>query len=640
MSGDRTTRAAVTLSLTGAPVNVVIAQRAPHAVSRLQEESIDAVVVDAATVSDVPSVVGAVETHAPGSPTFVHWGSGDDAVVSEVVTGSDTGRDDATDRLATLLRTRLEADADPPLEASSTASDDASPSSRDGPTVQDPDLPEELAAALGAVRCRLLDVRSPGIVERIVREEWTALEGIAFAWIGEYDRGEREIVPWLTDPDATSWPLGRTFSVGDGTYPLLDEAIETTEPRTATEALGDAPLGATARERGVASTTVVPLASSERVYGVLMIYADEALSDADERAIRSLADAVSAVLETIAVHGRLDQQERARQRYERLVQTAGDGMYVLDDQGHFTTVNDALVEMTGYEREALLGEHASILFDEDDIDAARSTIRSLLDRDAATDTVEMTLETKSGQRVPTEAQIAILVHRGLFHGSVGVIRDITERKRNERQLRERNERLDAFASIVSHDLRNPLSVAQGYLDLIEQTGSIEHVPEVRGGLDRMESIVDNVLTIARDGDWTTDVEPLDLESIADEAWDHVATEEASLSVDGSVGFEGDRSSLLRLFENLFRNAMEHGDADVIRVGPFEDGRRGFYVADDGDGLPPDVRDDLFDPSVSTGSDGLGIGLWIVSEVATGHGWTITATESENGGARFEFAFDD
>ncbi|WP_440769763.1 PAS domain S-box protein [Natronorubrum sp. DTA28] len=669
VSSDRSTRASVTLALTDTPVNVVVAQCTSDAVERLAQQSIDAIVIDASTVANVPALVDTVESESPETPTFVHWGdtetdAGSVAVLSEVV--ARTEDTESPDRLADAVTGRVNADS------SATTNDARSDSSgTDRPLETDdnqriPGLPADLEAVVSGVRRRLVDVTSPVAVERILREEFTATDRFGFAWVGEYDRGEREVVPWLTDPDSMEWPMQRTFPIGDGEQPLLERALRTGKLQTLQHIANNrdgVPFGDHAFDRGVHAVAVAPLSSSDDVYGVFVVYAPEPFAEAERTAIRAAADASSHVLETIVARGALAQQERSLRRYERLVETAGDGMYVLDEHGHFMTVNDALTEMTGYSREGLLGEHASLVFDPDDIEAGEAKIRSLLASETSTDTLELYLETKTGDRVPCEVQIAVLVHDGEYLGSVAVIRDITERKRSERKLREQNERLDAFARIVSHDLRNPLSVAQGYLDLLEETESLEHAENVRDGLDRMESIVEDVLAIARDGQWATDTEPVDLESVARDAWEYVSTADASLSVAETTAIEADRSRLLRLLENLFRNAVEHGstspasqargetgnDGDTalsVRIGLLEssDGTdaepRGFFVEDDGAGLPENMRHELFDPSVSSSSsDGLGIGLWVVREVATGHGWSVTAAESETGGARFEFAFD-
>ncbi|RQH01462.1 PAS domain S-box protein [Natrarchaeobius oligotrophus] len=638
-SADRTTRASITLSLTDAPVDVVIAHGSSDAVARLEGESIDAVLVDGRTIEDVPTIVSTVQTIESDVPVFVHWTDGDDAVavLDEVNVETDDGG--SASRIADVVTARIEAGTEPAVTEPVDAID-AQPA-------------DERERIVDAVRRELADVRSPLTVERVLREAFTASSRFLFAWVGEYDRGEREIVPWLSASAEMECPLRRTFAVGDDEYPLLDRAIRSRSLQVAQPLENDldgVPFGSRTRERGVEAVAVAPLTSSGERYGVFVVYALEALSGADRDAIRSAADVASHALETIAVHGRLEQRERALQRYEQLVETAGDGMYVFDDEGHFMTVNDALVEMTGYSREGLLGEHASMLVDDESVEAGEETIRSLLDAnpDRTTDTVELSLETKDGETIPCEAQVAIIVRDQTFLGSVGVVRDITERKRRERKLRQRNERLDAFARIVSHDLRNPLSVSQGYLDVIEETDSLEHVENVRGGLDRMESIIEDVLAIARGGEWASEIESIDLESAADDAWEHVTTDRAELSVAETMTVEADRPRLLRLLENLFRNAIEHGrsgsDSTVrVRIGSLEsdDGHRsGFYVEDDGDGIPDDVKETLFDPSVSSSAAGLGIGLWVVREVATGHDWSVTAVESESGGARFEFEFDD
>ncbi|WP_049890564.1 receiver/sensor box histidine kinase [Natrinema versiforme] len=647
VSSDRSTRASITLSLTDAPVDVVIAQRPTEAIERLERESIDAVIIDASAVADVPALIEGVERETPGTPTMAYWADDGEegAVVGDL--SSRAGNTDSAARLADEIVERTDAVPNAAV-AAGTGTETAALGARAEGAHALENRSDDLATLVNRVRCRLVDATSPLTVERVLREELTDGDRFAFAWVGEYDRGERAIIPWLSDTDTTEWPLRRTFDVGGGDQPLLERAIWTGDIHTTQydEADRDAvPFGDLAFERGVRSVAVAPLATSDEPYGVAVVYATDTISERERDAIRDATAAASHVLETIALRGRHEQQERALHRYERLVETAGDGMYVLDESGYFMTVNDALVEITGYSREGLLGEHASILFDREDVTAGESIIRSLLETGRSTDTLELTLETKPGETIPCEAQIAVLVPDGEFLGSVGVLRDVTERQRRERQLRERNERLDAFARIVSHDLRNPLSVAQGYLDLFEDSGDPDHAAKTREGLDRMESIIDDVLAIAREGEWAADTDPVDLESTAREAWEHVSTADATLSVTGTRTLEADRSRLLRLLENCFRNSIEHGETtETVRVGPLEtdesDANGGFFVEDDGEGLPDDRRGNLFDPSVSSSTEGLGIGLWIVREVATGHGWSVGATESDDGGARFEFETTD
>ncbi|QCC59181.1 PAS domain S-box protein [Natrinema thermotolerans] len=204
----------------------------------------------------------------------------------------------------------------------------------------------------------------------------------------------------------------------------------------------------------------------------------------------------------------------------------------------------------------------------------------------------------------------------------------------ERDLERQNERLDEFASVVAHDLRNPLNVAQGLLEG-ERTGVVAtHGDEIAAALDRMEGIVDDVLTMVRDGYEVDDAEPLEFDTIVADCWDCVATADATLRVESDGLLYADSSRIRNLFENLFRNAVEHGGPDVTVTVALSEG--GFAVADDGPGIPLADRDRVLEPGWTTGENGTGLGLNIVREIARAHDWGIDVTESAAGGARFEF----
>ena len=258
---------------------------------------------------------------------------------------------------------------------------------------------------------------------------------------------------------------------------------------------------------------------------------------------------------------------------------------------------------------------------------------------------------------------------GRARGIVGVTVDVSEQKRRERELDRQNERLEEFAGILSHDLRNPLNVAKSRLDLYRRRGDESQLDEVEEMHDRIEAIVDEVLTFAREGSHIDELEWVTGVDQAEAAWGSVDTADATLRTDWAYAVRGDADRLARLFENCFRNAVEHGstspasqaqqDADgassvepsgadapddavehggadvTVRVGTLEETDPGFYVADDGAGIPEDVREEVFERGVS-GGDGTGFGLAIVAEIAEAHGWEVTATDSDEGGARFEF----
>ncbi|MFB6110854.1 MAG: MEDS domain-containing protein [Halodesulfurarchaeum sp.] len=204
-----------------------------------------------------------------------------------------------------------------------------------------------------------------------------------------------------------------------------------------------------------------------------------------------------------------------------------------------------------------------------------------------------------------------------------------------RELARKNRRLEHLAKAAAHDLRNPLSVAQGYLDLMEEG---EEKDTIAASLDRMEGLIEKVLAIANTDKppENRNIESVDLASLVGEGWEVVPTQHATLesTVAPDRTIRAEPALLRQLLENLFLNAVEHAGDDVhVRVGEIDDGR-GFYVADDGPGIPEDERGEVFEDDYSTAS-GSGLGLAVVKRVARYHNWSVYLTESDAGGARFE-----
>lgn len=228
-------------------------------------------------------------------------------------------------------------------------------------------------------------------------------------------------------------------------------------------------------------------------------------------------------------------------------------------------------------------------------------------------------------------------HKTMF---AELIARMLEHELQRKQTQEQLDRLEQFASVLSHDLRNPLSVAKGYTEITlaseEVTGDdADHLDTVMDSLDRMDALIGDVLTMARQGQTVEETDRVKLAELTENCWDGVETDPATVTVADDVAFRADEDRLHRLFENLFRNAVEHGgEAVAVRVGELDD-ETGFYVEDDGTGIPDGERSDVFDSTYSNGEDGIGLGLAIVDSVASAHSWQVRAAESADGGARFE-----
>ena len=315
-------------------------------------------------------------------------------------------------------------------------------------------------------------------------------------------------------------------------------------------------------------------------------------------------------------------RDRLLEMYEQT-----DGFFVLDENWHITYWNQHMAERTGRSPKEVTGESYLEAFPE----AAGTELY---------EQYRQTMETKEPAEFetyyePHDYWVDVRVYpvdEGLFVHS----RETTAVKENEREITQRNQILESFANTVSHDLRNPLNVAEGNLQLAQETGDFDYLEEVAQAHNRMRNLIDELLRIARQDD--LDLDEITLQQAATEAWQTVSTEEMDLVIEETGTVRADANHLRRLFENLYWNARSHGDASTIRVGLLD--TDGFYVADDGSGIPPPKRKQVFETGFSTDEEGTGYGLAIVQGICDTHDWEITLVDSEDGGARFEITTVD
>jgi PAS domain S-box-containing protein len=326
--------------------------------------------------------------------------------------------------------------------------------------------------------------------------------------------------------------------------------------------------------------------------------------------------------------------------YEALLNNAEDAIFFVDvdvsDNDvtfEFDRLSPAYERQTGFTTEEVRGETPRDVFGvEDGAELEANYHRCVKTRESISYQEEL--------RVNEEARIwqtnlAPVLTDGEVTRLVGITRNVTDRVERERELRRQNERLDEFASVISHDLRNPLNVAQARATLLEEEKASEHLDPLVRSLDRMEAIVADTLTLARQGETIDETESVRLTDLVGKCWGTIDTDAATLEIADEMMFQGDRDRLRHVFENLFRNAIEHGGTDVtVRVGRIDE--ETIYVEDDGSGIPADQREEIFEPGHSSTSGGTGFGLTIVKRIVEAHGWTVSVTDGPDGGAQFEF----
>jgi len=318
---------------------------------------------------------------------------------------------------------------------------------------------------------------------------------------------------------------------------------------------------------------------------------------------------------------------------EDLSDHTADVIFVVDERGRFSYINSAVEEVLGYPPSKLEGTNGFELIHPEDREKAWDEFGKVLEDPEYVGRIEFRVKHNDGSEVVLELRARNRLDDPTINGVVVVGRDITKRKTYERELERQNERLEEFASVVSHDLRNPLNIAQGRLELANEECDSEHLDAVANAHDRMNALIDDLLMLAREGDRVREMEPIAIADVSERCWQNVETADATIHAHIDRTIQADQSRLAQLLENLIRNAVEHGDEDLsVTIGELDDG---FYVADDGLGIPEDDRDTVFDAGYSTADKGTGFGLSIVKQVADAHGWDIRVTDSEDGGARFE-----
>ncbi|MDZ5811984.1 ATP-binding protein [Halorubrum sp. AD140] len=328
-----------------------------------------------------------------------------------------------------------------------------------------------------------------------------------------------------------------------------------------------------------------------------------------------------------------DRREREvftlKERYETLLDAAPDPVFVADaESGKIVETNGAAETLIGESKENLIGRHHSTLYPDEHAELYQKAFKRAKAEPTSvqilSDGSQPELVTADGDTIPIEFSVNTV---SLPDGAVmfGIFRDVA--------LKRENERLDSITSTLSHDLRNPLNVAQGRLGLLKEKCQSEEIETIENAHDRIETLIEDVLTLARNGEPVDETESVVLSDLVESCWKTVETEDATLVVGTERELQADESRLRQLVANVIRNSIVHVGEDVtIAVGDLDDG---FFIEDDGTGIPAGERDRIFESGYSTSTEGTGFGLAIVKEIAAAHDWDVTVTNSNSGGARFE-----
>jgi PAS domain S-box-containing protein len=296
-------------------------------------------------------------------------------------------------------------------------------------------------------------------------------------------------------------------------------------------------------------------------------------------------------------------------------------------------MNDGFVQMTGYEREEILGRNCRFLQGPETDQETVSEIHQAVENGEPI-TTEILNYKADGTPFWNLLEIApVRDDEETIRNFIGLQHDITTRKNYTEKVEGELAWLSGFGDILSHDLKTPLSIIDSNIKLAKERGEMDRLEKAQNAVNRLNELIDDLTNVMKQADLVEDLEPVELED-AFRSWDSFETPLESLEITGSKEILADEMAIKRLADNLVKNTVEHGDADVpMRVGVLPGG---FYYEDDGPGIPKDEREDVFQHGYTTKQDGTGFGMVSIKQIALAHGWSMSIEESRTGGARFEF----
>ena len=439
----------------------------------------------------------------------------------------------------------------------------------------------------------------------------------AFDSLPGYDRTDTE------DPVGTV--VWEAFDAG--------EPVVVDDTSTHAELAGNTPAG---------SGIIYPISDQ----GVFIVSATEAhaFDETDKNFIDILVATLTAALQRVSRESLIRERERelreTKERLDLALEGTNTGIWEWNLETDEVNWSETMERDVGLDPGTFDGtiEAVEKRVHPDDWKTVRDAFEQARESDGLYE-AEFRLQHEDGSVIWSNVRGRLVERRDGADRLIGVHQNITDRKEREQELERQNRRLKEFSSVVSHDLRNPLSVADGRLELARRECDCDHLDAIENALDRMERIIDEVLGLAREGEDIGATDPVDLRDAVESAWTIVAdvndrVDLVALDENADLPtIEADYNRLCQLLENLFRNSIDHGGEDLtITVGTVDDG---FYIEDDGPGIPEQDREQVFEAGYSTSPDGTGLGLRIVEQIVEAHDWKIRITDGTDGGARFE-----
>jgi len=328
--------------------------------------------------------------------------------------------------------------------------------------------------------------------------------------------------------------------------------------------------------------------------------------------------------------------------YETMVNTVPDAVYAVDARGQFIAVNETFVSLTGWREADLIGNHVSLCMADPDIRRGEKLVQELLTGRREKGIYDMDLYTRDGDVIPTETHLALLTgENDEFRGSVGVVRDVTERREYQRRLTVLNRAL-------RHDLRNSMHVILANADLIEDevadAGLESKLETIRHRAEQVDRLSEKARKIERTlASRAGARRAIDLSDVLADRIEEFRSRypEASIEAEFPETAWVQATELIDVaVENLVDNSVEHTEDPHIEMSvTLAEETVTVTVTDDGPGIPEVERSVLEQGGEAPLHHANGLGLWLVAWITRDSGGDVVFEEPDGGGSAVHLVLD-
>ncbi|UCG00284.1 MAG: PAS domain S-box protein [Candidatus Heimdallarchaeota archaeon] len=359
--------------------------------------------------------------------------------------------------------------------------------------------------------------------------------------------------------------------------------------------------------------------NGKRIHGILTT------KNIDYEGERAILGIVTDITHQKRTH---DELVRSEERYRRLIELSPDAIILSDTESKILMVNEQAVKLYGAREADLIGRNAFDFIIPEDQDRAVNNISTLLERGSIRN-IEYSMIRKDGSTYPADLSVAVISDsEGNPTNFLGVLRDITERKKAEEKLIRQKEELSEFAHFIAHDLNNCLTSIEGYTQLLDYEYNESHI--ISKQIEYMKELLKRSLMLADAGLAVEKDADVDLNLLIERVASTVIPKTVSFTHDQLPTVLCDQGKLSQVFTNLLENAIIHGKPQTITIKTTStETHLIILVTNDGEPIPPEIQKLIFDYGFST-QDSVGLGLSIVRKIVEAHGWDISVESGEEG----------